>query len=381
MNLLDDSMFLTTDDLPSSFVVANNKYSAHYYDSIFGKLQPDQSSSFEALDVVIQQAFTVSSYNILLKGHYMMSLFHFSIGDILFFDSHSRSEAGLVDPDGRAILLQFKSLQSFTQFLIVLCTSLHFEESTLVELKPVSIQLINNDAYGEQYKSSSTVPPSLTCLLKDDFNCDLSILPNNSSNIVHAAKLKRKTEQGIHSVPISSHARKRKRRILNTEVKGTHAKEFSATSVFGSTENHIIANSDPIEPIATDYDVCKQQFQDAIKQGPSFVCTAYLQTWFRHSVVQLKLLKVSDDITTLLAKCWIGYISMYEKEWICRTCVKHIKKGQIPRLSIVNNCHFPPKPPELNIHPLEERLLSPRIPFMQIRELPRGGQLSITGIL
>ena len=29
--------------------------------------------------------------------------------------------------------------------------------------------------------------------------------------------------------------------------------------------------------------------------------------------------------------------------------------------------------------PLEERLISPRIPFMQIRELPRGGQLSIHG--
>ena len=29
--------------------------------------------------------------------------------------------------------------------------------------------------------------------------------------------------------------------------------------------------------------------------------------------------------------------------------------------------------------PLEERLISPRIPFMQIHELPRGGQLSIHG--
>ena len=28
---------------------------------------------------------------------------------------------------------------------------------------------------------------------------------------------------------------------------------------------------------------------------------------------------------------------------------------------------------------LEERLISPQIPFMQIRELPRGGQLSIHG--
>ena len=40
---------------------------------------------------------------------------------------------------------------------------------------------------------------------------------------------------------------------------------------------------------------------------------------------------------------------------------------------------FPYKPDVLNFTSLEERLISPRIPFMQIRELPRGGQLSIHG--
>ena len=39
----------------------------------------------------------------------------------------------------------------------------------------------------------------------------------------------------------------------------------------------------------------------------------------------------------------------------------------------------PDKPSLLSLTPLEERLISPRIPFMQIRELPRGGQLSING--
>ena len=40
---------------------------------------------------------------------------------------------------------------------------------------------------------------------------------------------------------------------------------------------------------------------------------------------------------------------------------------------------FPIKPDILNLTSLEERPISPRIPFMQIRELPRGGQLSIHG--
>ena len=44
-----------------------------------------------------------------------------------------------------------------------------------------------------------------------------------------------------------------------------------------------------------------------------------------------------------------------------------------------NGIHFPEKPEVLDLTPLEERLISPCIPFMQIRELPRGGQLTIHG--
>ena len=41
---------------------------------------------------------------------------------------------------------------------------------------------------------------------------------------------------------------------------------------------------------------------------------------------------------------------------------------------------FPVKPQLcLNLTPLKERFICPRIPFMQIHELPRGGQLSIHG--
>ena len=40
---------------------------------------------------------------------------------------------------------------------------------------------------------------------------------------------------------------------------------------------------------------------------------------------------------------------------------------------------WPIKPPELDLHQLEERLIALRIPFMQIRKLPRGGQYSLEG--
>ena len=46
---------------------------------------------------------------------------------------------------------------------------------------------------------------------------------------------------------------------------------------------------------------------------------------------------------------------------------------EIPKLSVANGMKWPNKPPELNLHQLEERLIALRITFMQIRELPRGG--------
>ncbi|XP_069109182.1 uncharacterized protein [Argopecten irradians] len=76
---------------------------------------------------------------------------------------------------------------------------------------------------------------------------------------------------------------------------------------------------------------------------------------------------------------YTGFKSVDGKEWICHTCLASLKKCKVPKLSVKNGMKWPDKPPELDLHPLEERLLALRIPFMQIRELPRGGQYSVKG--
>ncbi len=121
---------------------------------------------------------------------------------------------------------------------------------------------------------------------------------------------------------------------------------------------------------------CKNKFFAALSDGPIYVCTSCLQTWFKHSVVHAGNINCTG---TTFQKCRTNYISAHNKEWICRTCLTAIRSGRVPRISVANKCKFPPKPEELNLHELEERLVSPRIPFMQMRELPRGGQHSITG--
>ncbi|XP_062577686.1 uncharacterized protein LOC134239531 [Saccostrea cucullata] len=119
-------------------------------------------------------------------------------------------------------------------------------------------------------------------------------------------------------------------------------------------------------------------FNKRTEEGPLYVCTCCQQTWFSHSVVDSSFLKQNlppEDVAKFLSK----YISVDGKEWICLTCKKSIQDGKMPKLSVANHVQFPSKPEELQLHQLEERLIALRIPFMQIRELPRGRQLSIKG--
>lgn len=111
------------------------------------------------------------------------------------------------------------------------------------------------------------------------------------------------------------------------------------------------------------------KFHKSVVSGPDYVCRCCTQTWFKESVR-----KASNISAIMLQKCQIE-----SDDLICRTCYQHMKENRIPPCSIMNSLGFPSKPPELELSSLEERLVAPRIPFMQLREKPRGGQLSISG--
>ena len=74
-------------------------------------------------------------------------------------------------------------------------------------------------------------------------------------------------------------------------------------------------------------------------------------------------------------------LSVDDSEWICTTCETNVMNQKVPKLSEANGMRWPEKPDVLQLYPLEERLISLRIPFMQIRELPRGRQYSVKGNL
>ena len=117
-------------------------------------------------------------------------------------------------------------------------------------------------------------------------------------------------------------------------------------------------------------DECIKEFHSGISVGPLYVCTCCHQTWFRKSVSMLKNTHMPTRIRELYCT---KFTSVNDEEWVCHTCLNSLRDSKMPRLSVANGMNWPNKPPELNLHQLEERLIALRIPFMQIRELTRGG--------
>ena len=121
-------------------------------------------------------------------------------------------------------------------------------------------------------------------------------------------------------------------------------------------------------------DNCIRLFHESIKVGPQFICTCCDQTWFKQSVSQVSSIKGSYDLQFLN-----GRLSVDGLEWICTTCKTSLLKNKVPKLSVLNGMCWTLKPKESYLHQLEERLISLRIPFMQVRELPRERQYSVKG--
>lgn len=124
-----------------------------------------------------------------------------------------------------------------------------------------------------------------------------------------------------------------------------------------------------------------RQFEnDFVENDFGYACDICDRLWFKKD---LKYLQNTDAtpkiefIRTLLSNIAILKIK------ICSTCFTAIQKERIPPLSVYNGFKYPPLPDCLKDFPLDlitERLISPRIPFMQIRRLRHvHGQYGIYG--
>lgn len=110
-----------------------------------------------------------------------------------------------------------------------------------------------------------------------------------------------------------------------------------------------------------------------------FSCGVCDRLWFRNDVKQ-----ITEREAVFLAG-WINENTCNEDEnfdgyFLCSTCQASIKDGKMPKMAKWNGFTFPAIPRHLPpLDMITERLISPRLPFMQIRRLRQDLSYGITG--
>lgn len=143
------------------------------------------------------------------------------------------------------------------------------------------------------------------------------------------------------------------------------------------TSTHVPMDADEQDTYSAYHEHYKahQEFRNKFINNPfGHVCTICDRLWFKEDLKQ-PVEAHQEILRTILPN-----ISM-EDILACNTCFSSLNKKKIPSMSVYNGFKFPEIPdhlPPLDI--ISERLISPRIPFMQIRRLRHvNGQYGIYG--
>jgi hypothetical protein len=122
----------------------------------------------------------------------------------------------------------------------------------------------------------------------------------------------------------------------------------------------------------------KLNFKRIIEEGPVYVCCSCGCLYFKHSVSKLnddKILKYGEDFYERVITAELGNLA-------CTTCRVAIYKNKIPTICLKNGLNFPDVPHAvLELEPVEERLICPRLPFLRITSKGRERQKGLIGKL
>ena len=173
-----------------------------------------------------------------------------------------------------------------------------------------------------------------------------------------------------------------KRKLSYIEDENSSRKS-SKRSKINSQDNLLETSEETSDDTSSPISIHKaiELFDKDISVGPEYTCACCDQLWYRSSVTECNASLYQSCSKEILNLCLTGLKSIDNSEWMCGTCHSNLKAGKLPSCAKANKMNFPEKPDVLkDLTPLEERrLILPRIPFMQLRELPSGGQLSIHG--
>ena len=124
-----------------------------------------------------------------------------------------------------------------------------------------------------------------------------------------------------------------------------------------------------------------KEFLSKIRTAADYVCCCCNRMMYASGVVSFNTAKYEKICSKLMEKICQYRVKSYDrKEWVCITCHRNLKSGNMPQQAKCNGLSLCKIPEELkDLNPLEMRLISRRIPFMKLVSLPRGRQQGIQG--
>ena len=377
---------LSLEEIPDDFEVEIGKFTLEKFPIVCGPLVDTQDLGLPTLHNTLQSAFLSVSSGLLTIGAICSAVFK-KHGLYAFFDSHCHGANGLSATDGASSLITFASLDDLLTYMYAFYDSLKLDSSLQFDFLPINVKKSQNKQSCEDKMASHMEAYFIDQRLRQTtktqsegrpISIDLSSISTEKSKETLGAKrkkLQKNTKQRAREKPyvlecerIKKQQIRQEKRKLNDDLEIDIPRKKIKHDI-DTLPRNTQKNFKTIEESI-------KQFHSDISIGPIYVCSCCHQTWFRKSVSMLKNTHISAESRRLYCT---EFTSIGNEEWVCHTCLSALRDSKPPKLSVANGMKWPDKPPELNLHQLEERLIALRIPFMQIRELPRGGQYSLKG--
>jgi len=140
-------------------------------------------------------------------------------------------------------------------------------------------------------------------------------------------------------------------------------------------------------------DVAINEFREACKQGPEYVCCSCKRLLFHDQVLKYKESYIpTEELALCISRDYLhectdtcGVPCLVKsgpqgKLWLCYTCKSHFKKEEMPPQNFRNGLQPEPVPePLAKLNTLEQQLISLNLPFMKIVPRSAGGQPGVKG--
>ena len=125
-----------------------------------------------------------------------------------------------------------------------------------------------------------------------------------------------------------------------------------------------------------------KNYEDGILKGPNTICVSCGCLFFERSTKSLPEKNSKNE--SIYEQTYFLRGDEFKKNgkaFLCTTCFRHLSSGKMPSLCLSNGFNYETLHPSLSVlNNLEERLVSPRIPFMCIKDLLTwDGQKKLVG--